>query len=526
MQQKLDELEQSPVTPPGLQSDDLTADLAENEAALRQVFAKCSDVVFRPLHVTPQFQMLLVYVDGLLDFRHLDEVLLQPLMFHGPPQGLTHLDWMKELIQRQAIPVSEVKTAAKLSELVQYILKGDAALLADREDQALIASIKGWEMRSIEEPQTERVIRGPREGFTETIRTNTTLLRRRIRTPRLKTEPLTIGQVTQTDVVLAYIEGIVADGLVEEVRKRLTRIRIDSVLESGYLEEFIEDRPFSPFPQVQDTERPDVVAAHLLEGKVAILTDGTPFALIVPVTFWEGLAASEDYYARFYIAAAIRVLRLTFFFVGLLLPSLYVAAVSYQQEMLPTTFLLSVAASQEATPLPAIAEAFMMEFMFEVLREAGVRLPQTVGSAISIVGALVIGQAAVQAGIVSAPMVIVVATTGIATFTVPHFNLGISVRLLRFPMLLLAGTLGFYGVTLGLLAVMLHLASLRSFGIPYFWPVAPFEPNGLKDVFLRLPRWRMHERPRVTGSQDLQRIPPGQMPSSARGRGGEGGASP
>ncbi|WAH44657.1 spore germination protein [Alicyclobacillus fastidiosus] len=292
---------------------------------------------------------------------------------------------------------------------------------------------------------------------------------------------------------------------------------MDGVLETGYIEDFIEDKPYSPFPTVQNTERPDVVAASLLEGKVAILVDGTPFALIVPLTLMSALNANEDYYERSFVSTAIRWVRFVFVHIALLLPSIYVALVSYQQEMVPTTFLLSIAAAQEATPFPAIVEAFGMEFMFEGLREAGVRLPKAVGSAISIVGALVIGQAAVQAGIVSAPMVIVVATTGIATFTIPRFNVGIAIRLLRFPMLLLAGMFGFYGITIGMLGILVHLTTLRSFGVPYFAPLAPLTAHGLKDVFIRAPWWAMIRRPNTAESTNSVRVPSGQQPSPRRG---------
>ena len=328
---------------------------------------------------------------------------------------------------------------------------------------------------------------------------------------------MTIGDLSKTDVVISYIEGIVPEGVLSEVRQRLNRIQIDGVLESGYIEEFIEDATFSPFPTVQYTERPEVVAANLLEGKVAILVDGTPFVLIVPMTFWGALNASEDYYERFMIATVLRWIRLTFGFIALALPSLYVALISFQQEMVPTTFLISIAKSQEATPFPAVVEAFLMEVMFEGLREAGVRLPKAVGSAVSIVGALVLGQAAVQAGIISAPMVIVVATTGIASFTIPRFNLGIGIRMLRFPLLALAGTLGFFGITVGLLLVLLHMASLRSFGIPYFSPLAPFTRGSIRDVLVRAPWWSMKTRPQTARHDATNRIPQGQRPGPHKG---------
>ncbi|MNI48217.1 Spore germination protein A1 [compost metagenome] len=325
-------------------------------------------------------------------------------------------------------------------------------------------------------------------------------------------ESLTLGQVSQTNIVIAYLEGTAKESIVNEVRERISRIKLDAVLESGFIEEFIEDAPLSPFPTVQNTERPDIVAANLLEGRVAIFTDGTPFVLIVPFTFWQGLQSAEDYYNRSLYSSAVRIIRSVLLTTSLFLPSLYVAIINFHSLMLPTSLVLNFSAAQENTPFPTVVEAFMMEMIFEGLREAGIRLPKQIGSAVSIVGALVIGQAAVQAGIVSAPVVIIVAGTGIASFTIPRYNLGYALRLLRFTMLILAGTLGLYGIALGTLALLLHLVSLRSFGVPYFTPVAPMITRSLNDVLWRSPRWKMNMLPKLTTDLDIERIPEKQMP--------------
>ena len=356
-----------------------------------------------------------------------------------------------------------------------------------------------FEKRAIEIPAAERVIRGPREGFVEALGVNTSLIRRRIKSPDLKLISMEIGRYTKTKVVIAYIEGIADKTLIEEVNTRLKRIDIDGILESGMIEEFIEDNPYSPFPQVLATERPDVVTANLLEGRAAILVDGTPFSMVIPTTLYSLLQASEDYYARFIMATAVRWLRYLFVVISLLLPSLYVAVITYHHEMVPTTLLISMAASREQVPFPALVEALMMEVTFEALREAGLRLPQQVGSAVSIVGALVIGEAAVSAGIVSAPMVIVVSITGIASFTIPRFPLAFALRMLRFPMILLAGTLGLLGIMLGIITIVIHLCTLRSFGVPYLSPMAPMKTQDLKDVLIRAPWWRLKTRPHLTG---------------------------
>lgn len=377
--------------------------------------------------------------------------------------------------------------------------------MIDGYSKALVASTRGWEARDVSDPVTEGVVRGPREGFTENLRTNTSLIRRRIRNPKLKIETLRIGAVTRTEVVVAYIEGTADSSVVKEVHERLSRIDTDAILESGYLEEFIEDSPFSPFPQIEHTERPDKIAAALVEGRVVILTDGTPFVLIVPTVFFQFLQSSEDYYERYLLGTAIRWIRFMAFLFALLLPSLYIALTTIHQEMIPTNLALSLAGAREGVPFPAFVEALMMEIAFELLREAGLRLPRPVGQAVSIVGALIIGESAVRAGIVSPVMVIIVALTGIASFSVPAFNLAITLRLLRFPMMMIAAVMGVPGMAMAVLVIVTHLADLRSFGVPYLSPVAPASYRDWKDVVVRAPWWSMFMRPAGIGESETIR---------------------
>lgn len=330
-------------------------------------------------------------------------------------------------------------------------------------------------------------------------------LRRRLRTTQLRIEYQTVGRFTQTQIAVAYIKGIANPTVLTELRQRLDAIDIDGVLESGYLEELIQDRSFTPFPTIFNTERPDTIAGHLLEGHYAVLVDGTPFALVLPVTFFKFFLSSEDYYQRYDIITFIRGIRFLSFFVSLLLPSLYVAITTFQQEMLPTTLLISLAAQREGVPLPALLEALLMELTFEVIREAGVRMPRVIGPAISIVGALVLGQAAVQAGLVSGAMVIVVSFTAIANFVIPSISMAASVRLIRFGLMLLAGSFGLFGILAGLVPLLIHLVSLTSFGIPYFLPVAPLSLQNLKDVFVRVPWKAMRTRPQQLGVSNRTR---------------------
>jgi spore germination protein KA len=482
--------------------ENINLDLNSNITNLKQHFAKCSDLVFREFSIFHTRKAVLIYIDGLIDSNQLELHLLKQLM--TPATEVIENARLNQLLE-QNVTVAQTTKLQSFAELIDHVLFGEAVMLIDGESSAIALSTKKWDHRSVEEPLTEAVIRGAREGFTENIRTNTALLRRRIRTENLKMESMKIGRVTKTDVVIAFIDGIVTDSVVTEIKSRLERIDIDGVLESGYIEELIEDNPFSPFPQIQNTERPDVVAANLLEGRVALFVDGTPFVLITPITLYGLMQSSEDYYERSFIMTMLRWIRFLFILIALLLPSLYIAITTYHQEMLPTNLLLSVASARESSPFPAFFEALMMEITFEALREAGVRLPRPVGSAVSIVGALVIGQAAVQAGIVSAPMVIVVSITGIASFTIPRFNLGVSIRMLRFPIMIMAGVLGLFGIVIGLLIILIHLSKLRSLGVPYLSPMAPITWDNLKDVLIRAPHWAQGLRPRVFGYQNPQR---------------------
>jgi spore germination protein KA len=301
------------------------------------------------------------------------------------------------------------------------------------------------------------VVRGSREAFTESNEINIALVRRIIKSPDLWIEPMKIGTVTKTDVSIMYINGIAKEGIVEEVKKRLKGINIDSILESGYIEQLIEDQVMTPFPTIDYTERPDRVAGNLLEGRVAIFVNGTPFVLLVPALFIQFFQSIEDYFARFDIASSIRVLRILIFFISLITPSLYVAATTFHQEIIPTKLLVIIAAQRETVPFPAVIETFIMEVIFELLREASIRMPKAIGSTMSIVGALVIGQTAVEAGIVSPAMVIIVSITAIASFATPSYAITISARLLRFVFIICAGTMGLYGVILIFFVLVVHL---------------------------------------------------------------------
>ena len=491
-----------------------------NLGTLHILFANAADWVTREFRLPGGRQAALCYLDGLVDARRLEGLLLKPMLYDGFPVHTVGAPSPLELVVQHVLAVSQVTLVRNMDQVVDRILAGQAVVFVDGETEAIACAVQHWESRHPEEPAAETVIRGPREGFVETLQTNLSLLRRKVRSPFLRLERIQLGELSRTNVVVAYIKGLAPEPLVVEVRKRLSRIRMDGVLESAYVEEWIEDHPSSPFPQIKGTERPDAVAADLLEGRVAILTEGTPFVLVVPTTFWSLNQPSEDYYHRFWIATALRLLRFVNLLIALFLPALYVAATTFNQAVLPTPLLLTVAASREGIPFPAVIEALLLEISFEALREAGVRLPRPIGQAISIVGVLVIGEAAIRAGIVGPPMVIVVSMTGIASFVVPHFNLAIGLRLLRFPLIVLASVLGIFGVVVGFLAILVHLCSLRSFGIPYLWPVAPFSLSGLKDVVLRPAFWSRPPRP-VSRTNRMRQTPQPEVGPADIGEGEE-----
>ncbi|QMV45239.1 spore germination protein [Cohnella cholangitidis] len=496
--------QQKPETKP---SSPLTDNYQLNETTLREIYSNCLDVVFRPFLVGGKTRATLIYIEGLTNTEEVNDNLLAPLMGEAAV-GLSVYGLLENKVH-----ISKVETVKSYADCVEALSVGNPVLLVEGETDGLALGLNKWAARSIEEPTAESGIRGPREGFTETIGVSTSQLRRIIKSPALKIEAIKIGNYTQTQVMIAYIEGLADKTVLEEARQRLKRIQIDGILESNYIEEMIEDNPYSPFPQVKTTERPDTACSAMLEGRIVILTEGSPFVMVVPTTLFSLLQSHEDYYQRFFISTTIRWLRYTFIALSLLLPSLYIAVLTYHQEMVPTALLITMASSRESVPFPALIEALLMEVTFEVLREAGVRLPKQVGAAVSIVGALVIGQAAVQAGIVSAPMVIVVAITGIASFMIPRYVIGIAIRLLRFPIMFLAGTLGLLGIMLGVIMIIIHLCNLRSFGVPYLSTIAPFKGSELKDVAWRAPWWMMDTRPHHTENTNLTRQAPGQKPS-------------
>lgn len=486
---------------------DFTGNLAADTRMLQGWLEHCHDVTTREVLTAPPLsrRARLFFIDGLVDAQALQEGVIKPLQTQTP-EGLG-----KGLKQRLAALPEHEMGAGDLAEntealnVIEGVMRGQVAVLIDGLAEAILVDVAQPKGRQVAESRVERLVRGPREAFVENLQVSLSLVRRRLPIPDLKVQLQTLGARTHTKVAVLYLESVANRKLVDEVLHRLEKVDIDGILDTGYLEEFIEDSPFSPFPQVEHTERPDKVTAGLLAGRVAVFCDGSPMALMVPCVLWNYLQASEDFYERSLTATGLRLVRALGLVLALLLPSLYVALTTFHQEVLPTNLVITIAAQREGIPFPALVEALMMELIFEILREAGLRLPQAVGQTVSIVGALVIGQAAIDAGLASPAMVMVVALTAIANFTLPGYNFAFSLRLLRFLIILAAGALGLYGILMAASGIVLHLLALRSFGVPYLAPVAPFTLEDVKDTIVRAPWWAIRLRPLIYRVRQLRR---------------------
>ncbi|WP_099157728.1 spore germination protein [Virgibacillus ndiopensis] len=485
-------------------SIEIGKDLEKNLDNIRKMLDKPNDLIIREFTIRhSDHKGALVFIDGLVDKDVINNRILLRLQRVNERRDLPSSDSkLFDIIYREIISVSDIQRSKTLDDVSNAILYGGTAFYLDGIDDVLIMDTKGWESRSIEEPMTEPVIRGPREGFVENLRTNMVLIRRHIQDPNLRFKTHQIGRRSKRNLVVTYIDGITHPDLLKEINRRLKTIDMDDAPESGYIEQWIEDSFLSPFPQFLNTERPDRVAFSLLEGKVAILLDGTPFVLIAPISIGNALQSPEDYYERWTIGTLLRSLRYLAAFIAIFAPALYIALVSFHQGMIPSKLAFSIAATRDGVPFPAFVEAFLMGVTMELLREAGARLPKTIGQTIGIVGGLVIGDAAVQAGVVSPIMVIVVALTAIASFSLPAYSVAISFRLIRFGFMFAAAIFGLYGIIIAYIMVNIHIVNLKSIGVPYSAPFAPSFFSDWKDLVLRAPIQVLTKRPTYLKTTD------------------------
>lgn len=479
-----------------------------NMKIIEDIFGPSKDIVRRRFRFSQsRKQAAVICVDGLIRADRVAEEIIKPLMYDsalGDPPAV--FPRTMEEVQAAYMTVGEIKTADTFGDLVSSVLSGDAAILVDGIPGVLITNAKGFPQRSIEDPQTESILRGPREGFVENMRTNTALLRRRLKTPDFTLETTTVGKQTGTFVTIAYIRSVADPALVEEVKARLSGIDTDGILDSGYIEQFISDGGSPFFTTIASSEKPDAVAGKLLEGRVALIVDGSPYVLTVPTFFIENFQTTEDYYIAPLFATALRFVRFFAFIISVLTLPLYVALTTFHLELIPTALLLSMSAAKGNTPFPAAFEALLMIVVFEILKEAGIRLPRPAGQAVSMVGAIIIGETAVSAGLIGAPMVIAVAITAVSAFASPaQANASMILRLL---FLLLAGVFGGLGLALGLWLLLLHLTSLKSFGAPYLSPAVPFHTPDNKDSLFRAPHRWLLTRPTDLAKRNPRRQKP------------------
>jgi hypothetical protein len=462
-----------------LQPEPIRTSVNLNLEKLQQLFLDNESFVLRNFNNAAGTQLAsMVYLNVLIDDKSMNQHIIPKInkdifQMAGPAD---------ESILQSIHSLGTIKVLSQVDEVVSMIANAGFVVFVEGCSSAYGMSLPGYETRPIEEPKIEINVRGPRESFTEDLQKNLTLVYRKLKTPELKSKSYVIGKQSQTKVIIMYLDDKVNVSVLAEVKRRLDSIRLDILIADSQIEEYIQESTFSPFPQILNTERPDRVVTALNRGKVAILTDGTPIALITPSTFFEMLHPSEDLYERFYFANFLRVLRLITLFISLFGPSLYIALTTFHLEMIPTPLMMAFISSKAGIPFPTFVEALIMEVAFEVLREASLRLPRAVGQSVGIVGALIIGEAAVQSGIVSTSMVIVVATTGIASFTIPAFSTAIALRMLRFPLMLLAAYVGVFGISLGMFIIIIHLCSLQFSGVLFLNPI---DSDSVKKTLLK-----------------------------------------
>ncbi|MFD1676692.1 spore germination protein [Alicyclobacillus fodiniaquatilis] len=503
-----------------LDQSSFTKDLVHNLGIFENILGGNTDFLIRrfQIHLGKQkIECGLVYIDGTTSKSELNNI-LHALMLDMDMVTVGKGGKPHDIVISKCLPYADVDIKDTPLEASNWLLSGNSLIFLQGWDQAIALSTQSFKERAVAQPETEQVIQGSREGFIESIGTNISLLRKRMRSSNLRVELMQKGRQTATDIVYCYIEGIASQKIVEEVKRRLDGVDTDAIYGAGYLEQFIEDSHYSPFPQIQNTERPDKAVAAMLEGRVVILVDGTPFALIVPAVFTQFYQTTEDYDMRFLMASMIRLIRVVALVFSLVFPSIYVSLISFNPEMIPTKFAVAVAGGRAGVPFPAIAEIFSLELIMEILREATIRLPQQIGGALSIVGVLVIGQAAVQAGFVSPITVVIVAMTTIGSFATPAYNAAVALRMLRFPLMIFAGMFGMYGVMIGLILIANHLSSLESFGVPYLSPVVPSDAGGMKDSVVRMPSWTMKKRPKQLQTNNPTRIEGNMNASEEKGR--------
>lgn len=476
-----------------------------------------SDIVVREFTLTArnrQYGAFLIYIDGMVDTKIINDFVLEPLMLRNRANSYDGNETrvvseaisnnitvrkvkkfdLIDYIYNSLVPQNAVKKKKSFNDILPDINMGNCLLFVDTIDTAFSIDAKGFKQRGVDSPKNETVIRGAQEAFTEAIRTNTSMIRRFVNNENLVIESLSVGKVTKTKCAVCYMKDIANDDLVAEVKYRLNNLDIDTIISSGQLEQLIEDNSKCSLPQMLSTERPDKAANHILSGRVVVIVNGSPYVLIMPCVFVDFLSSAEDPNLKFQYANLLKFVRLVAFFITLLLPGLYVAITNFHQEIIPTELLFAIVASRESIPFPIIVEILAMEISFELIREASLRVPSPIGTTIGIIGALILGQAAVEASIVSPILIIIIAITGITSFAIPDFYLSFHLRIVRFLYTIAGFLAGFLGIGIVLFGHLILLCSLKSFGVSYLAPYIPSTGKNNKSYFMP-PFWNREKRP-------------------------------
>ncbi|WP_371381317.1 spore germination protein [Sporomusa aerivorans] len=494
----------------GAETSPLSASLEENEKIIEELYATHAnkDLVLRKFYVRtdPPLKCMLVFLDGMVDKEIMNISILEPLMVWGNTEKIRDgKDIVQSLID-EYLPNNEVKQINEYQAVREAINSGDTVLFVNGAQIAIVLSTKGYPSRSVGKPTIEQSVRGAQVAFSEGLRINTGLIRSFMPTSDLITEIIPVGKRAPLQCAVMYLKPVANAQLVAEIKRRIKGISTDYITDIGMLEQLIEDHPSMPFPQMLSTERPDRVTPHLSEGRIVLLLQGSPFAHILPINLFTFFHSSEDFSLKVPAGNFMRILRLFSALIAITLPAFYLAINYFHQEALPTELALAIAGARESVPFPAMFEIVLMEISFELIREAGTRIPGLLGSTIGIVGAIIIGQAAVAAHIVSPIMVIIIAITGLASFAIPDFRLAFALRITRFAFLVMAAVLGLVGVAFAFVIATSLLATMKSFGVPYLAPVAPKTVAGL-DVVIRGPAYRQEARPDELQTQDPRRQP-------------------
>jgi spore germination protein len=468
-------------------SDFISSHLPQNVEHLHNLFSEAPDLILRQFTIKKTGeQAALAYFKGLSDKNAINNNVLRPLQFE-----LGHDDSDNGF----ALSVSHIDSLNTWSGIEASLFTGESILFVDGRMEAYALDTRGWPQRAIEDPQSESSLRGAHQGFIETSSQNIALIRRYIPNRELKIKELKVGRRGAAKISLIYLGDVAHPEVLKELEDRIRQLDVDVIINTGELAEFIEDNPYSPFPQFILTERPDAAASQILQGRIIVVVDRSPSVLVAPAGFTSFFQSVDDYSTRWLFASFIRLLRFLAFFIATLLPGFYIALISFNYELIPFQLFLTIGEFRGRVPFPPFVEAVIMELTIEMMREAGVRLPAPIGQTVGIVGGIVIGEAIVQAGLINNIMVIVVAFTAISSFILPNYDIVSGIRLIRFLMMVAASMFGIVGLVIGMMILIGHLISLESLGTPYGSPIAPMRFADWKDAFVRLPVWKMTSRP-------------------------------